>query len=52
MGSRDNLLNENKNCSFEGADVENVYCNDTDGARRDGSIDDEELNICKEMENQ
>ena len=34
MSSRDNLLNENKNCSFEENDVENVCCENENSACR------------------
>ena len=36
MSSRDNLLNDKKNCSFKEGDVENVYYTDTIGACGDG----------------
>jgi len=39
MSSRDNLLNDKKNCSFKEGDVENVYYTDTIGACGDGSLD-------------
>ena len=32
MSSRDNLLDDKKNCSFEGDDVDNVCCTDVDSA--------------------